>query len=101
MKALKSIFIILTLSFFIYSCSSVSNTSNESINDGSSIEKAIKVKSVEEEYTIVRKKCPDCKLVSQGLTSQGNKHYDHLIFTKVGGEKVHYYFDINSFYGKW
>lgn len=101
MKALKSIFILLTLSFLIYGCSSTSNTSNASLNDGSSIEKAIKVKSVEEEYIIVKKKCLDCKLVSQGLTSQGSKHYDHLIFAKADGEKVHYYFDINSFYGKW
>uniref|UniRef100_UPI004049AB43 hypothetical protein n=1 Tax=Flavobacterium sp. TaxID=239 RepID=UPI004049AB43 len=101
MKIFKLTFIIVILSILLYSCSSTSKTSNESANDGSSIEKAIKVGSVSEEYTIVKKKCPKCKFVSQGLTSQGSKYYDHLIFTDGNGENVHYYFDINSFFGKW
>jgi len=37
----------------------------------------------------------------QALISEGNKHYDVLKLTNEKGEKVDYYFDINSFYGKW
>ena len=93
----KLILGIASLTIFL-SCSSAKPVSN---NDGSSIENAIKVKSVEKEYEIARKLCPDCKLNGQSLTSKENKYYDVLNFTKPNGEEVNYYFDINSFYGKW
>jgi len=69
--------------------------------DGSSVKNAIKVKSIQEEYQIVRKICPDCKINGQSLISEGNKHYDLLRATNEKGEEVNYYFDINSFFGKW
>jgi len=67
--------------------------------DGSSMEKAIIVNNISEEYAYVRKVCPECKLKKQVLTSRDKKYYDLLYFTKDGKEVV-YYFDINSFYGK-
>ena len=68
-------------------------------HDGSSVEKAIKVGSVDEEYQIMRKLCPDCQLVGQSLVPKGNKHYDVIDLVRPNGEKVVYWFDINSFYG--
>ena len=130
MKHLKKVFILSVFSIFLISCSGAkpkstnktatteNHTSNEDITantdenenssskkntsrDGSSIKNAIKVKSVSEEYQIVRKLCPNCKMNGQALLSEGNKHYDLLNLTNEKGEKVKYYFDINSFYGKW
>ena len=86
------------LTYLVVSCSATKTTLT---NDGSSIEKAIKVKSVEEEYQIIRKLCVDCKVNGQGLIPKGNKHYDLINLVKPNGEKVSYYFDISSFYGKW
>ena len=67
------------------------------------MENAIKVNDVGQEYAIVRKLCPDCQIKSQALTSNRSetKYYDVLTLTKPDGEEVRYYFDINSFYGKW
>jgi len=130
MKHLKKVFILSLFSIFLISCSGVkpkstnktgitenqissdnttaNNVENENSSstkntsrDGSSIKNAIKVKSVSEEYQIVRKICPNCKMNSQALLSEGNKHYDLLKLTNEKGEEVKYYFDINSFYGKW
>ena len=98
MKYIKLIILSTIISFTLNSCSSTKTTSPK---DGSTVETAIKVKSVGEEYQIVQKLCPDCKLEGQSLISKGNKHYDVLRLTKSNGEKISYYFDINSFYGKW
>lgn len=68
-------------------------------HDRSTVEKAIKVGSVDEEYQIMRKLCPDCRLVGQSLVPKGNKHYDVIDLVRPNGEKVVYWFDINSFYG--
>lgn len=102
MKQSSSLFLITLLSLFLFSCSGAKSSDNKkSIKDGSSIKNAIIVKSVPEEYEIVRKLCPDCKMKSQALIGEGNKHYDVLELTNSKGEEVKYYFDINSFYGKW
>lgn len=71
----------------------------DALHDGSTVEKAIKVGSVDEEYQIMRKLCPDCRLVGQSLVPKGNKHYDVIDLVRPNGEKVVYWFDINSFYG--
>ncbi|WP_343696258.1 hypothetical protein [Flavobacterium sp.] len=101
MKFLKKIFTITILSIFFISCSATKSADTNSIKDGSSIKNAIKVKSVSEEYQIVRKLCPGCQINGQALLSEGNKHYDLLKATNEKGEEVNYYFDINSFFGKW
>ena len=93
----KSYLIILIALISLCSCSS---TQNSTMNDGLTRETAIKVNSVQEEYKILPKLCPDCKLKSQGVGSQGNKHYDSMTMIKPNGETVVYYFDITSFYGK-
>ncbi len=81
-------------------CKSSSGAASDA-RDGSSIEKAVKVSSIEKEYEFARKHCPDCQMKSQGLISKGSKHYDVLTLVTPGGEEVSYYFDITSFYGKW
>ena len=78
-----------------------SSAKNKSIKDGSSIKNAIKVNSIPEEYQIARKLCPNCKINGQALINEGNKHYDVLNLTNEKGEEIKYYFDINSFFGKW
>lgn len=80
----------------------VSNsTSKKSIKDGLTIENAIKVRSVVEEYEYVRKNCKDCMLLEQSLIEHKGKHYDELRLKKADGQEISYYFDISSFYGKW
>ena len=97
MKKIKHI-IAIAISIAFISCTS---TQNQTTNDGSSMEKAIKVKSVEQEYIIVREKCADCKIKSQGLTFDDKENpFDVLTLIKPNGEVVKYYFDISKFYGK-
>lgn len=97
MKKLKHILVV-AMSIVFFSCAP---TQNQTLNDGSSIEKAIKVSSVAEEYKIVREKCSDCKLKGQGLNfNDKGKPFDVLTFIKPNGEEVKYYFDISKFYGK-
>ncbi|MGL5234912.1 MAG: hypothetical protein ACRC8Z_09180 [Empedobacter falsenii] len=77
------------------------STSNQTSNDGSSMEKAIKVGNVEQEYKIVREKCNDCQIKSQSLTfNDKNNPFDVITLIKSNGEEVKYYFDIKSFFGK-
>ena len=69
--------------------------------DGSSIEKAIKISSVSEEYKYVKRICPSClNLIEQRLTIENEKPYDVLVFEKTNGEEISFYFDISSFFGK-
>ena len=97
MKKLKHI-IVLTMSSIIFSCAP---TQNQTLNDGSSMEKAIKVSSVEEEYKIVREKCSNCMIKKQSLNfNDKGKPFDILTFIKPNGEEVKYYFDISKLFGK-
>jgi len=84
MKKIKCIFVI-TFSLTFLNCAT---TQNQNSNDGSTIEKAIKVKSIEKEYEILAKQCVGCKLKSQGVSSRGNKSYDIITLTKPNGEQV-------------
>ena len=74
---------------------------SNSARDGSSFEKAIKVKSVQEEYKFVKENCKDCQMKSQALSENNKKPFDILTLKKSDGSEVTYYFDISSFYGKW
>ncbi len=123
MKQFSKISLIVLFSLFLFNCSGAkpkntlastsianknSSTSekeasfNKDSNEaGSSVKNAIKVKSIAEEYQIAKKLCPNCKINGQALISEGKKHYDVLNLTNEKGEAVKYYFDINSFFGKW
>lgn len=68
--------------------------------DGLSIENAIKVKNIKEEYSYVHENCKDCKILGQSLLMNKNKPYDCLHAEKPDGTKNSYYFDISSFFGK-
>src|SRR5688572_6566902 len=99
MKNLFRYSLLLLLAFTLFNCASKADVST---NDGSSVEKAIKVHSIDQEYAYVRKVCADCELKGQSLISNdsGTKHYDVLTMVKPGGEEVSYYFNITSFFGK-
>jgi hypothetical protein len=86
MKNFK-ILLLTILSLVFFNCSS---TKTQSTKDGSSMENAIRVNSVSEEYSIVRSKCIGCSLKSQSLRFD-NKDKPFDILT--------YYFDISKFYG--
>lgn len=69
--------------------------------DGLSFKNAIKVKSVSEEYKLLKEMCSDCKNGGQALTESDGKYYDVFTVEKPDGTMIRYHFDINSFYGKW
>lgn len=98
MKELKKIGVIVCL-LVMASCSTTKNTVTAK-RDGSSIEKAIIVKSISEEYAYVRKVCNGCQFLGQSLVFKKNKPYDILKVKKTDGKEVSYYFDISKFYGK-
>ncbi|MCB9201759.1 MAG: hypothetical protein H6604_01740 [Flavobacteriales bacterium] len=74
--------------------------SNKDVKDGMSIQSAIKVKGISEEYEYVYSRCNGCKVVKQTLIHEGNKHYDVLTVQNFNETEVEYYFDISSFFGK-
>lgn len=69
--------------------------------DGSSPEKAIKVKSIAEEYEYISKHCVGCRVVMQSLINKKGRYYDAIEVISADGKKSTFYFDISSFYGKW
>ncbi|QOI97672.1 MAG: hypothetical protein HRU69_09280 [Flammeovirgaceae bacterium] len=80
-------------------CSST-HTTTSTIRDGSSIEKAVVVKSIREEYQWVQEHYPNSRVIGQALLKRGGKHYDELTFVTPSGDTKKAYFDINSFFGK-
>lgn len=70
-------------------------------NDGLSLETAIKVKSVKEEYVYASNHCENCQMLDQSLLEHEGKAYDKLNLKNANGEEISFYFDISSFYGKW
>lgn len=98
MKILKIVVTIFFVNLVLTSCSSSKTTV---VKDGSSINNAIKVGSVDEEYQIVQKKCPTCRVKSQSLIMHGKKNYDSVSFEDEKGEEFTYYFEISSFFGKY
>lgn len=94
-----SFFVMLLL---VIGCSSAKSTSDAGAadRDGSSMQKAIIVNSVDAEYDWIRSHYPGSKVTSQALLHSGKKSYDLLSFTTESGEKKDVYFDITSFFGK-
>jgi hypothetical protein len=68
--------------------------------DGSSVEKAIVVASVDAEYQWLKKKYPGHKVNRQALLLKEKKPYDMLSITTKDGKTLDVYFDISSFFGK-
>jgi hypothetical protein len=73
----------------------------DSTNDGLSLETALKVNSVKEEYEYVRDHCRNCQMLGQALLQHKGKPYDKLMLKDAKGEEISYFFDISSFFGKW
>ncbi|MBW8360614.1 MAG: hypothetical protein K0M56_00345 [Kaistella sp.] len=97
MRTIKPLFAT-AICFAFLNCAS---TQDLTTNDGSSMEKAIKVGSVAQEYEIVREKCSGCQMKSQSLTFDDKKQpFDVLTLVKPNGEEVKYYFNISKFYGR-
>ncbi|MCK6617585.1 MAG: hypothetical protein L6Q51_08060 [Cyclobacteriaceae bacterium] len=92
---------ILLLVFLIawIGCSTTQQTTM-SDRDGLSIEKAVIVNSIREEYQWVQKNYPDSRVTGQALLKRKGKHYDELTFITPSGETKKAYFDITSFFGK-
>lgn len=76
------------------------SNSKKVIRDGLSLETAIKVKSVSEEYAFIRKNCQNCQLLGQSLINHKGKFFDEITVINSDGKEISYYFDINSFFGK-
>lgn len=76
-------------------------TPKNSTNDGLSLDTALKVKSVKEEYEYVRSHCYNCQILGQALLQHKGKPYDKLMLKNAKGEEISYFFDISSFFGKW
>ena len=73
---------------------------NDFERDGSSFEKAVKIKSVREEYQWVAAHHQSLELKSQTLIFKDKKPFDVLTYKRTDGSEQKFYFDISSFYGK-
>lgn len=71
------------------------------INDGLSLETALKVNSIKEEYVFARKNCENCQMLGQALLHHNGKSYDKLMLKNAKGEEIVFFFDISSFFGKY
>lgn len=68
---------------------------------GLTLETAIKVNSVTEEYQYLKTNYPNSQFLGQALINQGkDKYYDKLTFKTKDGVTKSLYFDITSFFGK-
>lgn len=77
----------------------ISNVRKDKVKrDGLTLETAIIVKSVEEEYKYVKKKCQNCQGLSQSVMESEGMYLDVLKYRKEDGKEILYYFDITSFY---
>ena len=68
--------------------------------DGSSVEKAIVIDDIGEEYLWVQENCMGFQPQMQSLQHINGKPYDVLGLIKDKGEERTVYFDISRFYGK-
>lgn len=99
-RAVKSSMDMNTDSYEFIDTRKIDAKESNSARDGSSFEKAIKVKSVADEYKFVKENCQGCEMGSQSLSEHKGKMYDVLHLKKSDGSTVSFYFDINSFFGK-
>jgi len=100
MKNLLNLSLIFSFLLIATSCGSTKTTIDNTKRDGSSYEKAIIVKSIEQEYEYIKEVCTNCQLLGQSLVKYKNKPYDIIEVKKPDGEVVKYYFDISKFFGK-
>jgi lipopolysaccharide export LptBFGC system permease protein LptF len=96
MKKFNVLLFISIFALIFNSC--VTPISNEG-RDGLTLETAWKVKSMQEQYEFVLKKCPGCKPLSQALTvdSSGNM-IDVFVVEKPNGAQIKYYFDVSYYF---
>ncbi len=102
---MRLIFYIFFICFLVSSCKTTQKTSTPSEattseHDGSSMEKAIKVTNIREEYEWVRAHYLNSQMMSQALLFNKKKPYDELTFKMTDGTTKKFYFDISSFFGK-
>lgn len=98
-------FCIFFICLLVCSCKTTQQTNSSgnvttSERDGTSIEKAVKVKSIREEYEWVGSRYPGSQRMSQALLFDKKKPYDELTFKMPDGTIKKFYFDISSFFGK-
>jgi hypothetical protein len=86
-------------SIIFISCAS-QRTLPSSDRDGLSIEKAILIKSVPDEYAWIRQHYPGSVVERQVLLDKNRTPYDKLDVKLADGQKISVYFDISSFFGK-
>lgn len=68
---------------------------------GLTMETAIKVDNVKQEYAYLKANYPNHEFISQSLTNNGKgKSYDVLSIKTKEGKTIDIYFDISSFFGK-
>ena len=67
---------------------------------GLSIEDAIIVESVEEEYESLGNICSKCIFIEQVLVFENKKPHHILRYLKPNGEDISFYFDISNFFEK-
>lgn len=85
--------------------SPVSNSASRTA-DGLSYESAVviqektEMKGIKTEYAWLAEHYPGYKLISQSLSTYGDKPYDIITIKTKKGEKKQIYFDISKFYGK-
>jgi hypothetical protein len=84
---------------YVFIDTKISDLDSEKIKrDGLTIETAIKVKSIAEEYEYVRNNCQNCQFLGQSLIQHKGKPYDVLKVKRADGKEVSYYFDISLFF---
>ncbi len=88
----------LAILLIIVSCASQKQTVER---DGLTIERAVKAKSVDYEYSWVEKRYPGSHVTGQVLLTKNRVPYDKLEVVLSDGKKIELYFDISSFFGKW
>lgn len=85
---------------------SPANTSHQSVNDGSSYDKAIVIKAnnemkgIEEENKWLRQNYQGCSKKMQSLSNYKKKPYDIITIITSDGKEKEVYFDISQFFGK-
>jgi hypothetical protein len=87
------------LAIIFISCAS-QKTLPSSDRDGLSIEKAIVIKSIPDEYAWVKQQYPGSVVERQALLHKNKIPYDRLDVRLADGQKISIYFDISSFFGK-
>lgn len=95
----------LTLAIALLSACASGKASSSAIQavhemDGSSFEKAIPVKSIDEEYDWVAGHYPGSKFLGQTLVFKDKKPFDRLRIVLSDGSEKDVYFDISKFFGK-